>query len=128
MSPLHQKNTTSEIHTDTFNGKCWHQISDDKTAHMVTMYDRFIPPDCRPEFLPPIPVQSLPQQLPSHRQSIQLTQVDTAGCKEMAEMKGNVLCPWLYRRRPQEQGVLARGPHDKSWLSKAPHINRIVTI
>ena len=80
VSPLHQKNTTmSEIPVDTYKDKCWHQISDDKMAHIVTMYNGFIPPDRCPEFLPPIPVQSQPQPQnpPSHHQSIQLTQVVT---------------------------------------------------
>ena len=55
------------------------------------------------------------------------TSCDTAGCNETSETKGNVLCPRLYRRRPQEQGALAWVPHNKGWLSKAPHMNRIVT-
>ena len=29
-----------------------HNIKDDKMANMVTMYDKFIPPDRRPEYLP----------------------------------------------------------------------------
>ena len=109
VSPLHQKNTTmSEIPTDTYKDRCWHQISDDKMAHMVTMYNGFIPPDRRPEFLPPIPVQSQPQE-PAITPSIHSahTSCDTAGCNETSETKGNVLCPRLYRRRPQEQGALA---------------------
>ena len=49
-SPLHIVNHT--VLGTPFTNYKEHNIKDDKMANMVTMYDKFIPPDRRPEYLP----------------------------------------------------------------------------
>jgi hypothetical protein len=51
-SPLHVRNDSVEgIPTVSYQP---HSLTTEKLANMVTMYDRFIPPDQRPEYLPPL--------------------------------------------------------------------------
>ena len=50
-SPLHIRNETIEgTPITTYHP---HSLTAEKQANMITMYDRYIPPDRRPEFLPP---------------------------------------------------------------------------
>ena len=51
--------------TTTYKDAHLHNIKDDKLANMVTMYNRFIAPDRRPEYLPPLQPALTLQHQPS---------------------------------------------------------------
>ena len=52
-SPLRVRDSTAiGVPTTTYSDTHLHSISAEKTANMVTMYDRFIPLDRRPDYLP----------------------------------------------------------------------------
>ena len=51
--------------TTTYKDAHSHNIKDDKLANMVTMYNRFIAPDRRPEYLPPLQPALTLQHQPS---------------------------------------------------------------
>ena len=54
-SPLKVVNTdVAGTPLTTYRETHCHSISAEKMANMVTMYDRFVSPDCRPEYLPPL--------------------------------------------------------------------------
>ena len=54
-SPLNVVNTdVAGTPLTTYRETHFHSISAEKIANMVTMYDRFILPDSRPEYLPPL--------------------------------------------------------------------------
>ena len=54
-SPLKVVNTdVAGTPLNTYRETHCHSLSAEKMANMVTMYDRFISPDCRPEYLPPL--------------------------------------------------------------------------
>ena len=51
-SPLHVRDhSASGIPTTTYAEKHYHGISAQKMADMVTMYNRYISPDCRPQYI-----------------------------------------------------------------------------
>ena len=65
-SPLRMVNPTAPGRPSTsYKDTHEHNIKDDKMANMVTMYDKFISPDRRPEYLPalmqPHPISTLAQ-------------------------------------------------------------------
>ena len=73
--------TSSYRHTHT------HEISAEKMANMVTMYDRFISPDRRPDYLPPCAPVTLTQQPststevpPSSARKRKQSKCSTEGC------------------------------------------------
>jgi len=61
-SPLHVRDSSVPgVPTDTYKETQMKTISAEKMANMITMYDRFIPPNHRPDYLPSsIPSMSAP--------------------------------------------------------------------
>ena len=58
-SPLRVRVSAADgVPTTKYSVSHLHSISAEKMANMVTMYDRFIPPDRRPDYLPPLTVVS----------------------------------------------------------------------
>jgi hypothetical protein len=53
-SPLRIRDSSvSGVPTETYKETQTRSLTAEKMANMVTMYDRFIPPHCRPDYLPP---------------------------------------------------------------------------
>ena len=52
-SPLRIRNSSLPgVPTETYKDTQTKSLTTEKMTNMVTMYDRFIPPDCRPDYLP----------------------------------------------------------------------------
>ena len=52
-SPLRIRDSSlPRVPTETYKDTQTKTLTTEKMANMVTMYDRFIPPDCRPDYLP----------------------------------------------------------------------------
>ena len=71
--------TTPGIPTTTYKDAHSHNI---KLANMVTMYNRFISPDRRPEYLPPLQPALTLQHQPSSSSTIQHQPTSTSGRQE----------------------------------------------
>ena len=84
--------TTPGIPTTTYKDAHSYNIKDDKLANMVTMYNRFISPDRRPEYLPPLQPALTLQHQPSSSSTIQHQPTSTSGRQEPPRRRKQSKC------------------------------------
>lgn len=93
QSPLRLLDATAPgIPTTTYNNAHTHNIKDDKLANMVTMYNRFIAPDRRPEYLPPLQPALTLQRQPISTSTTQHQPTSTSGRREPPRRRKQSKC------------------------------------